>query len=61
MIRYIKSWFPVDILAIFPWDEMSSLDLSLFKLLRMLRLIRMVRLLKLFNVNLINTLVLRVL
>lgn len=57
--RYLKSWFIIDILSIFPWEEMSRLDLQLLKLLRMLRLIRMARLFKLLNEEMVNTLVMR--
>jgi hypothetical protein len=59
--RYLSSWFIIDVLSIFPWEEMSSVNLNVFKLLKTLRLIRLVRLFKLLNEDKVNTLVLRLL
>lgn len=58
-LRYLKSWFILDLLSVIPWEmtshffpkDSSLTDLALLKLLRFLRLTRLVKLLRILRAS----------
>ena len=49
--RYVRGWFPLDVLSIVPWELLNAGALSSFRLLRTLKVLRLLKLLRVARVG----------